>query len=472
MRLMRPILIAVFVIGAFFVMGIGVESAHAVPPFAKKYGTGCNTCHVAPPKLNGFGQAFRLNGYFWPGKNGAKDDDSARKIKTFELGKTHFKPTGGNRATLDQTPLIGFWAQINAYYNPKRENRSNTPQTTMANFSLDFMFAGTLGDSISYFNIIATDAGQNPGLEVLFVNFNDIAVPNWINLRLGRTLRGPLSAHSADTLNYGKSHFDSGDMAPYSSQGQINLWRMSRGGSGADLWGFGSFGNNSVGYQLSLITDFNNTVENNYQKTFYGFLEYQYGGVRWGDGGGKIDDLSARLRVFFATGTANISNAASGTDPTTNGVSPVNSKNTAFGGELEVGIKGFEILAMLAYLKQNQETASGVGVYNVHLTNLYIGVEAHYELVGGSIIPVIRWEKSAPTVKDSAGNKLLSQGRHFLDISILFQVRPNVQIKPGVVLELNASDVNKFDNNTTGVNKYQGNHKTFNNIGLWVNYGF
>jgi hypothetical protein len=40
--------------------------AGAVPAFSRKYQTSCQTCHVIFPKLNPFGEAFRLNGYRWP----------------------------------------------------------------------------------------------------------------------------------------------------------------------------------------------------------------------------------------------------------------------------------------------------------------------------------------------------------------------------------------------------------------------
>lgn len=44
------------------------EAVHAapIPVFARMYGTGCSTCHVAAPKLNVFGEAFRLAGYRMP----------------------------------------------------------------------------------------------------------------------------------------------------------------------------------------------------------------------------------------------------------------------------------------------------------------------------------------------------------------------------------------------------------------------
>ena len=38
----------------------------AIPAFARKYKTSCMTCHVAYPKLNAFGEAYRLNGYQIP----------------------------------------------------------------------------------------------------------------------------------------------------------------------------------------------------------------------------------------------------------------------------------------------------------------------------------------------------------------------------------------------------------------------
>ena len=42
--------------------------ADAVPAFARKYQTSCQTCHAMFPKLNAFGEAFRLRGYRMPGE--------------------------------------------------------------------------------------------------------------------------------------------------------------------------------------------------------------------------------------------------------------------------------------------------------------------------------------------------------------------------------------------------------------------
>lgn len=44
-----------------------VSVANAVPLFARRYGVPCAQCHVAPPKLNEFGEAFVARGYEIPG---------------------------------------------------------------------------------------------------------------------------------------------------------------------------------------------------------------------------------------------------------------------------------------------------------------------------------------------------------------------------------------------------------------------
>ena len=43
-----------------------IRPASAVPVFARKYQTSCQTCHIVFPKLNATGEAFRLNGYRLP----------------------------------------------------------------------------------------------------------------------------------------------------------------------------------------------------------------------------------------------------------------------------------------------------------------------------------------------------------------------------------------------------------------------
>lgn len=64
----------------------GIGQAEAIPAFARKYRTSCSTCHSAPPKLNSFGEAFRLNGYQFP-----VDDEAMVKEEPIPLGSEAHK---------------------------------------------------------------------------------------------------------------------------------------------------------------------------------------------------------------------------------------------------------------------------------------------------------------------------------------------------------------------------------------------
>jgi hypothetical protein len=64
----RVLVTGLLTVGLFELFGGGARRADAVPVFSRKYRTSCQTCHVIFPKLNPFGEAFRLNGYRLPGE--------------------------------------------------------------------------------------------------------------------------------------------------------------------------------------------------------------------------------------------------------------------------------------------------------------------------------------------------------------------------------------------------------------------
>jgi hypothetical protein len=62
---------AVALVWVLLAAGVPAEPVAAgagisIPAFSRAYGTSCVTCHVTPGKLNGQGEAFRLNGYRFP----------------------------------------------------------------------------------------------------------------------------------------------------------------------------------------------------------------------------------------------------------------------------------------------------------------------------------------------------------------------------------------------------------------------
>ena len=66
MRTTRSLSLLLVLLTAGLALFGGPRPAAAVPVFARKYQTSCQTCHTIFPKLNPFGQAFRFNGYRMP----------------------------------------------------------------------------------------------------------------------------------------------------------------------------------------------------------------------------------------------------------------------------------------------------------------------------------------------------------------------------------------------------------------------
>src|SRR5262249_31008350 len=86
-RRILPHRIPLVVIAIVIVLG-GLRPASAVPVFARKYQTSCQTCHTVFPKLNPFGQSFRLNGYRMPAET-----EEQVKEKPLSLGSEAYKRT-------------------------------------------------------------------------------------------------------------------------------------------------------------------------------------------------------------------------------------------------------------------------------------------------------------------------------------------------------------------------------------------
>jgi hypothetical protein len=88
------------------------SNAHAIPAFARMYGTSCSTCHIDFPKLNDFGKAFKDAGFKFP-----KDDESMLKIPPVMLGapaNAELWPKAIWPGTIPGIPPIGL--RMNNYF--------------------------------------------------------------------------------------------------------------------------------------------------------------------------------------------------------------------------------------------------------------------------------------------------------------------------------------------------------------------
>ncbi len=169
----------------------GASPAGAVPAFSRKYQTSCQTCHAIFPKLNPFGQAFRLNGYHLP-----KETEDLIKQKPVSLGAEAYER---------MWPEMVFPSDLPSYVplavNTKMENiySSSVDDTGHQIVHNDFQFpqevnifsAGTLGKTFSFFGELTwaerPDGGSDTEIEHARLDvISPFGPEHLVNFRIGK----------------------------------------------------------------------------------------------------------------------------------------------------------------------------------------------------------------------------------------------------------------------------------------------
>lgn len=177
--------------------------SHAIPAFARMYGTSCSTCHLDFPKLNDFGKAFKDAGFKFP-----KDDESMLKIPPVMLGAPANKelwPKAIWPGTIPGIPPIGF--RYTNYFQYTGSSSGNfaslAPPGTLPPFvpATDFetglfslFTAGNFGSDIAFWvndDLSVASANANGGLGDAYLKFVNIGrflklPPHTLNLRVGQ----------------------------------------------------------------------------------------------------------------------------------------------------------------------------------------------------------------------------------------------------------------------------------------------
>lgn len=134
---------------------LGAPFAEAIPAFARKYQTSCQTCHTVFPKLNAHGMAFRLRGYKMP-----EETEELIREKPVSLGAPAYKKLWPNAVWPGEVSSTVPLA-VNVKFADVNTSSLNEDGTT-SSVKNDFQFpqevnifgAGTLGDHFSYFSEI------------------------------------------------------------------------------------------------------------------------------------------------------------------------------------------------------------------------------------------------------------------------------------------------------------------------------
>lgn len=185
----RPLGGLALLVGLF--LGLATP-ARAFPIFARKYQTSCVTCHTVYPKLNAFGEAFRLNGYRMP-----KETEDQIKQRPVSLGSEAYKRVWPAAVWPNELPgnaPLAVNVKMESVYNAATDASGN--KTVVHN---DFQFpqevnlfaAGTLGEHMSFMAELThaenSDGSAGTEIEHARLDFDSILGPEHaFNLRIGK----------------------------------------------------------------------------------------------------------------------------------------------------------------------------------------------------------------------------------------------------------------------------------------------
>jgi hypothetical protein len=200
----------VAVAASLFVYFAAIRTAGAVPSFARKYETSCQTCHTVYPVLNPFGEAFRRNGYRFPSQNGSVDGD-AIKTSQISLGQEEYTKTFPDSVWPDKiAAAIPFSVMFNGSMPINMPNTDaqaaagNTFTWSGIEAELHLFGAGAFTDSLTYMTQLTLADSGSFDIETAYLLWNDVLGPrHWVNLWVGRLWAPQLTSFGmhSDYLN-------------------------------------------------------------------------------------------------------------------------------------------------------------------------------------------------------------------------------------------------------------------------------
>lgn len=190
--------------------------SHAIPPFARQYGTSCSTCHNDFPKLNDFGKAFKDAGFKFP-----KNDEDFIKVPPVMLGAPAQKelwPKVIYPGTIPGLPQVGLRFNQFFQYTSGNANDYNIagqstgpfiPRTDFQPGFFSIFMAGNFGSDIAFWvddDLSVSGANANGGLGDGYLRF----------VNIGRFFKLPTDAL---TMKVGQFELD----LPFTQARSINI---------------------------------------------------------------------------------------------------------------------------------------------------------------------------------------------------------------------------------------------------------
>lgn len=257
------------------------QSSFAIPEFSRLYGTSCVTCHATYPKLNPFGEAFRVNGYKYP-----QNDEEKVKKEPVVLGSEAYKkvwPKSVWPNTIPNTVPIALRAR--SAYEMTTVNNQTTAEFTRP--ALQILAAGSIGENISAFaGAHLFENGEVGSIDRLFIRFNNVLTPilpeKMLYIQIGQFI--PEIVPFA-TLHRGltNSAYAFNTYDPSMGRDFVAGHAHGSGTFGIEAFQLGIEASGIIKSRLRYVAGFVNgsatAVDINADKDFYGRLCYKFGGM-------------------------------------------------------------------------------------------------------------------------------------------------------------------------------------------------
>jgi hypothetical protein len=281
---------------ALFLIAVLSETANAIPTFARKYRTSCTTCHIAIPKRNSFGEAFRRNGYRLP-----VDDEFAVKEDPVSLGAEPWKeiwPEAYWPGMLPASVPISFYGHQRLVWTEEQSGQNIVDTTFDAPHELEMLIGGTLGEQVSFFGEwIVFEAGKagDGRLGSLLIQYNDLFGEDIMNFKIGRFDVGGLDGYNAfkEDNRVTLAHYGPNDYRVVPSSDKVNgnkinyRWRYRDKQAGLELNGVVA---DRFDYAIGIVNGNASVRDNNDAKDWYYSLRVKLLGdsITMTDAGGEL----------------------------------------------------------------------------------------------------------------------------------------------------------------------------------------
>jgi hypothetical protein len=414
--------------------------AAAIPAFARKYGTSCVTCHTVYPRLTPFGEAFRRNGYLFPGI-----DSDFIKQETVAMGQDAAKKQFPNAVWpgwVPSIPGLAFGANGTLITHPDTGSESAKADNG-AQFSLDnlieeaHVFGGWSIDDNTTLWFEGTFTADSANLERAQILFNNLVGPKHaVNLVVGRgvptlSLFGPHSSYVADNqfVTFAvPGVYGSGD-AGWQLADNFNLVEVNGVLGGRVEWGVGM----NAGSHVQAVRPTENV---------YGHLGVKLGGMRL-DGEGSTGsqdtqrpwaETALTLQAFAAHANSQFTGPEvtdeTTTPPTITAGAVFQDVSNAYGLGARLQLDSLE-LHVQGYLDKHDHATGLLGADGRpgEVTAKVVSAELSYILYPW-LVPAIRVEH---VILDPTGGTSTNWTRIMPGVAIL--VRPNVKLTVVGVIE-------------------------------------